>query len=198
MFESKTSGIAATRPWTLEAAHVLSRSHRVGIVVWTVAFSLLTAAGAYLAVPLGFTPVPITLQTLFVLLSGGLLGPVAGAASQLLYLALGVSGVPVFAFGGGGLPWVLGPTGGYLLAFPLASALVGWISGDSRGLFRPAAGLVAGTIAVFWFGGSWLLATTDGTPREIFAVAVAPFLTGAVLKAAIALVVMRGLRRHVR
>lgn len=198
MTDFKTDGVVAARPWAWEAARVLSRSHRVGIVVWTLAFSLLTAVGAHLSVPLGFTPVPITLQTLFVLLSGGLLGPVAGAASQLLYLALGVSGMPVFALGGGGWAWVLGPTGGYLLAFPLASAMVGWIAGDSRGLLRPVAGLVAGTLMVFWLGASWILAVTDGTPREVFVVAVAPFLTGAVLKAAIALVVMRGFRGGVR
>lgn len=197
MIQAKTDGAAVAHPWMLEVARVLSRSHRVGIMVWTAVFSALTAAGAYVAVPLGFTPVPITLQTLFVLLAGGLLGPVAGAASQLAYLALGVSGVPVFAFGGGGWPWVLGPTGGYLLAFPLAAALVGWISGDSRGWLRPAAGIVAGTVMVFWLGASWLMAITDGTPREVFALAVAPFLTGAALKAAIALVVMRGFRRTV-
>ncbi len=197
MIEPKTAGLAA-RPPAWEAAQAFSRSRPLGIAAWTLCFSVLTAAGAHFAVPLGFTPVPMTWQTLFVLLSGGVLGPVGGAASQLLYLALGVSGVPVFAMGGGGWPWLLGPTGGYLLAFPLASALVGWISGESKGLARPAAGLAAGTAAVFALGASWIAVVSDRAPAEIFALAVQPFLLGAAIKAAIALAVIRAVRGGAR
>lgn len=198
MIEPKAGGVAAPRPMAWEAANALSPSRPLGIAVWTLCFSLLTAAGAYVAVPLGFTPVPITLQTLFVLLSGGVLGPVAGAASQLLYLGMGVSGVPVFALGGGGWPWLLGPTGGYLLAFPLAAALVGWISRDSKEFLLPALGLAAGTAAIFALGASWVAAISDRGPAEIFAIAVQPFLLGAVLKGAIALAVIRAARGRAR
>jgi len=198
MIEPKAGGLAASRPVTWEAAQMFSRSRPLGIAAWTLCFSLLTAVGAHVAVPLGFTPVPITLQTLFVLLSGGTLGPIAGAASQLLYLGMGVSGVPVFALGGGGWPWLLGPTGGYLLAFPLAAALVGWISRDSKGFVRPALGLAAGTAVVFSLGASWIAAISDRGPAEIFAIAVQPFLLGAALKAAIALAVIRAARGRAR
>ncbi|MFN2327253.1 MAG: biotin transporter BioY, partial [Gemmatimonadales bacterium] len=77
------------------------------------AFALATAFGAHVAVPL--TPVPVTLQTLFVVLAGAMLGPRLGAASQIAYLGMGIAGLPVFV-GGFGLAYLAGPTGGYLLA----------------------------------------------------------------------------------
>lgn len=157
-------------------------------------FSALTAVGAYVTVPLGFTPIPMTLQTLFVLLSGAVLGPVGGAASQLLYLGLGVAGVPVFAGGGAGFAWVFGPTGGYLMGFPAAAALVGLIGGQERGLVRNALALIVGTTVIFILGMSWLLVVTDQSASQLFAVAVQPFLPGAVLKIAIALIVVHQLR----
>lgn len=160
-----------------------------------VLFAAATAAGAYVAVPLGFTPVPMTLQTLFVLTAGVALGPAAGAASQLLYLGVGAVGVPVFAGGGAGLPWMLGPTGGYLMAFPAAAALTGWIAGREGAVFRTAAGLVAGTAAIFVLGAAWLLTSGSVAPGQVFAAAVAPFLPGALIKAAIALAAARPLVR---
>lgn len=170
-----------------------SRAAAVSLAV--VLFAALTAAGAYVAVPLGFTPVPMTLQTLFVLLAGVALGPAAGAASQLLYLSAGVVGVPVFAAGGAGLPWVLGPTGGYLMAFPVAAALTGWIAGREGAVLRTAVGLLVGTAAIFALGAAWLSVTGVVGSGQLFAVAVAPFLVGAVLKAAIALAAARPLSR---
>ena len=170
-----------------------SRAATVSLAV--VLFAALTAAGAYVAVPLGFTPVPMTLQTLFVLLAGVALGPAAGAAAQLLYLSAGVVGVPVFAAGGAGLPWVFGPTGGYLMAFPVAAALTGWIAGREGSILRTAVGLLAGTAAIFALGAAWLSFTGAVGPDRLFAVAVAPFLAGAVLKAAIALAAARPLSR---
>ncbi len=163
-------------------------------------FALLTALGARVAVPLGVTPVPMTLQTLFVLLSGTLLGPVAGASSQLLYLGLGVAGVPVFAMGGAGLPWIFGPTGGYLMAFPLAAALAGWISGAEGRALRTAIAVVVGSAVIFAMGAGWLSVVTGLGSGALFLAAVQPFLLGAVVKAAICFVatrqmVARGRRR---
>ncbi|MGH7539390.1 MAG: biotin transporter BioY, partial [Gemmatimonadota bacterium] len=86
-------------------------------VIAVLAFAALTALGARIAVPLPGTPVPFTFQVVAVLLAGVLLGPRLGAASQAAYLAAGASGLPIFA-AGGGVAYLLGPTGGYLLAFP--------------------------------------------------------------------------------
>src|SRR5262245_31132406 len=99
-------------------------------VVAVVAFAALTALGARLAVPLPGLPVPVTMQTLVVTLAGALLGPYLGAASQVLYLLAGISGLPVFALGSG-FAYVFGPTGGYLLSYPVAAALTGLLAGRS-------------------------------------------------------------------
>ena len=109
---------------------VPSRGARRALAV--LAFAGATALGAYVSVPLPGTVVPVTMQTLFVVLSGLLLGPWLGAASQVSYLALGLSGVPVFAGGSLGLVALLSPTGGYLLAFPLGAFAAGALAGPAR------------------------------------------------------------------
>ena len=95
-------------------------------------FAALTAAVSPIRIPLGFTPVPITLQTLMVLLSGAILGARYGALSQVLYLSVGILGLPVFAGGSSGLPVLFGPTGGYLLSYPIAAFCIGWLSEKKR------------------------------------------------------------------
>ncbi len=172
----------------------MSRGRVLATTLGAALFALLTALGAQVAVPLGFTPVPMTLQTLFVLLAGALLGPVAGASSQFLYLGLGLAGAPLFAGGGAGLPWLLGPTGGYLMAFPMAAALAGGIAGKQGGIVRISAGMAAGTTIIFLMGAGWLSVVTDLASGALFAAAVQPFLVGAVVKAAIGAVVVRRVR----
>ena len=173
------------------AVPAISLDRRVTLPLAVAGFALLTAVGAQVAVPLGVTPVPVTLQTLFVMLAGALLGPVAGASSQLLYLALGVAGVPVFAMGGAGLPWIFGPTGGYLMAFPMGAALTGWIAGREGRVVRTTLAFVAGTVVIFALGAAWLSVVTDMGPGALFAAAVQPFVVGAAAKVAIGVIVTR-------
>lgn len=94
-------------------------------MVFAALFAALTAAVAWFKIPLPFTPVPITLQTLAVLLSGAMLGSYYGALSMMIYLALGALGLPVFAGGSSGIGALLGPTGGYLFSYPIASFVIG-------------------------------------------------------------------------
>ncbi|MBI2653327.1 biotin transporter BioY [Candidatus Woesearchaeota archaeon] len=94
-------------------------------MVFAALFAAFTAAVAWFKIPLPFTPVPITLQTLAVLLSGAMLGSVYGALSMIIYLAVGTLGLPVFAGGSSGIGALLGPTGGYLFSYPLASFVIG-------------------------------------------------------------------------
>lgn len=105
----------------LEIVNSPALSKIIGIVI----FIILTAIGAYIYLPLPFTPVPITLQTFFVILSGACLGAWGGFSSQLGYLFLGIVGMPVFSGGRGGIIHLLGPTGGYLWGFLFSSWLVG-------------------------------------------------------------------------
>src|SRR3989339_1369533 len=88
-------------------------------------FAALTAAVSPIKIPLGFTPVPITLQTLMVLLSGAMLGPYYGALAMILYILVGALGLPVFAGGGSGIGALLGPTGGYLISYFIAAFVIG-------------------------------------------------------------------------
>ncbi len=96
-------------------------------MVFAALFAALTGAVAWFKIPLPFTPVPITLQTLMVLLSGTVLGPYYGALSMVIYLALGAIGLPVFAGGSSGAGSLLGPTGGYLFSYPVAAFVIGYL-----------------------------------------------------------------------
>ena len=164
---------------------VTSRALRrlLGVAV----FAMATAFGARVAIPLPGTPVPFTLQMVCVLLAGAVLGARLGAASQGAYLVAGALGAPVFA-AGGGLAYLLGPTGGYLLAFPVAAFVVGAIAGRSLGTRRLLVGLIAGALVIQGGGAAWLAATTSDIGQAIRA-GVGPFLLFALLKVALVLLI---------
>lgn len=159
-----------------------------------VAFAALTALAARAAVPLPGTAVPFTLQVVAVLAAGFLLGPRLGAASQALYVAAGAAGLPVFA-AGGGAAYLLGPTGGYLLAFPLAAALAGLAVRRFGGVVGLTAGGVLGVAVVHAGGLAWLAGTLGG--EAALAAGVLPFLAGDAVKIALAVLLGLGLRERV-
>ena len=146
-------------------------------VVLMLGFTLLTWAGARVSVPLPFTPVPATLQTLAVLLAGAMLGARAGAASQATYLLLGLVGLPVFALPGAGPAYLLGPTGGYLVGFVVAAWTTGWLLRRLRGLgtWGTIAAFLAGSIAVHACGLAWLSVVLGG-PAAAWRAGSMPFL----------------------
>ncbi|MDH4071140.1 MAG: biotin transporter BioY [Ignavibacteria bacterium] len=113
-------------------------------------FAAATAVAAQVEIP--HYPVPFTLQTLFVLLAGAFLGPRNGALSMVLYLSVGVLGLPVFSGGGMGLMRILGPTGGYLLAFPIAAAIVGYLISKRAGLVWALLSMTASLFIIFLSG----------------------------------------------
>jgi biotin transport system substrate-specific component len=117
---------------------------------WITAFAALTALGARVEIP--HQPVPYTLQTFFVLLAGAMLGARNGAISMLLYLAVGAIGLPVFSAGGFGLMKFAGPTGGYLLAFPVVAAVVGLLTENFKSYFGIVASMFVGVMILFLAG----------------------------------------------
>ncbi len=117
---------------------------------WIIAFSLLTVAGAQIAIPI--KPVPFSLQTMMVVLAGAFLGSKNGAYSQLLYLFLGSIGLPVFANGAMGIAYLFGPTGGYLLAFPLGAFLTGYIVEKNKNYIVVTLAMFAGEALVIICG----------------------------------------------
>ncbi len=158
----------------------------------------LVALASQVAVPLPGTPVPMTLQPLAVLIVGGLLGNWLGAASLLLYLALGAAGLPVFTpVGLPGVLRLLGPTGGYLLAYPLAAYAVGRLAGDGQQIGRVALAAFAGLVLIHLGGLAQLLVLTGSLARAA-QFGTVPFLLGDFVKLVLAVLILRPTIRPVR
>lgn len=158
----------------------------------------LVAAAAQVAIPLPGTPVPLTLQPLAVLIVGGLLGPWLGASSLILYLALGAAGLPVFTpIGLPGVLRLIGPTGGFLLAYPLAAFAVGRLSGDGSNTVRIALAALGG-LALVYLGGLAQLLLLTGSIRTAARFGTLPFLIPDLIKLGAAVLVLRPTIRPVR
>ena len=172
---------------TLTAGAGTSAAVRAGAVVLIAAA---TATAAQFSVPLPFTPVPLTLQDTVVLLGGAALGSRLGMMAQVLYLAAGIAGLPVFA-ASATLPQgplrLLGPTGGYLLSYPFAAFLTGWLAerGFDRRYVTSVIAMIAGLAVVLTCGVTWLALFARPAGLGFSAALKAglyPFLAGDVLK----------------
>lgn len=128
----------------------VSRHDVISRSLWIVGFAALTAAAAQFEVQ--HYPVPYTLQTMFVLLSGAILGKRAGALSQIAYLLAGIVGIPVFAGLTFGLAKIAGPTGGYLLSFPVAAFVVGYLLEQKTSLPWTIMSMITGMFIIFSLG----------------------------------------------
>jgi len=157
----------------------MSAARQVAIVVGA---SLLVALCARLSLPLPFTPVPLTLANFGVLVVGLLLGSKRGFAALALYLAQGAAGLPVFAVGAGGIAQLLGPTGGYLLAYPLAAFIAGWIAERGAGKFgRFLVAALAAEVVIFAGGLAWLMVLTHGATQAM-TFGLYPFVLAEIIK----------------
>jgi biotin transport system substrate-specific component len=169
------------------ASHPLIR-HFVVPFAFAVAASAFVALCAHLSIPLVFTPVPLSMAPFAVILLGLLLGPRMAFASLCLYLAEGAAGLPVFSpQGPGGILQLLGPTGGYLMSYPFATALAGYLYHRKRQTF--SRGVVASgtaSLVILLCGASWLKALTHMDIQLILTQAVVPFLPGDALKILVA------------
>ena len=179
---------AAARPTLIEALWPASRTGALARnALLAVGGSLLLTLSAKINVP--FYPVPMTMQTFAVLMIGAAFGWRLGAATVLLYLAEGAAGLPVFAGTpekGIGLAYILGPTGGYLIGFVAAAALVGWLAerGWDRGFFWLAGAMFIGHAVIFAYGIAWLASSVGFA--QAWAAGVAPFYLATVFKTLLA------------
>jgi biotin transport system substrate-specific component len=172
---------------TLTAHRELSGAIRAAAVVLLAA---LTAAAAQISIQLPFTPVPFTLQPMVVLLGGAALGSRLGMASQVLYLLAGIAGLPVFAASSilpPGPLRLLGPTGGYLMAYPFAAFVTGWLAerGFDRRYFTSVLAMTVGLAVVFTSGVLWLALFAAPAPtglRAAVATGLVPFFPADVFK----------------
>ena len=185
---------------TLVAGSSLDRAIKVAAVLLVTA---LTALAAQISVPLPFTPVPFTLQPMVVLLGGAALGPRLGMASQVLYLALGSAGFPVFA-ASAVLPQgplrLLGPTGGYLMSYPVAAFVAGALAerGFDRRYITSVIAMAAGLAVVFTFGVLWLAWFAQPVQAGLASAlrtGLYPFLPADLIKICIAAAIMPGIWR---
>lgn len=155
-----------------------------------VAFAALMAVCAQINAPM--VPVPMTTQTFAVLLAGALLGAWRGATAVLLYLALGAAGLPVLSDGASGLEHFIGPTAGYLVAFPVAAVLVGALYDRAGSVTTKVGLLLAAHLLILAVGTAWL-ATAMGAAAV--AAGFTPFLIGALVKSGLVVAGAAGLRR---
>lgn len=169
------------------AARVLPRTRAVTASL-VVGFALLTALLAQVTIPLWFTPVPITGQTFSVLLAGAVLGWRAGAASMSLYWLLGVTGLPFYAEARGGWDVATGATGGYLVGFVVAAALVGYLAErrQDRSVVSALAAFLAASVVIYVFGLAWLAHSLDVGTARAMELGLAPFVLGDLAKVALA------------
>jgi biotin transporter BioY len=146
------------------------------------AFSLLTALAAQIVIPIG--PVPITGQTFAVLVTGALLGSRLGAMAMIVYLIEGASGLPFFYGGHGGLSHLLGPTGGYLVAFPAAAFVTGAFAenGWDKRFLTAAMAMGVGSLVILLAGWAWFSVVMHTPPLAAFKVSVAPHIAGDIIK----------------
>jgi len=166
-----------------------------GIVL---AGSALVAVCAHLALPLFFTPVPLSMAPFAVLVLGLVLSPRLAAATLGAYLLEGAAGLPVFGPSPavGGLAHLFGPTGGYLLSYPLAAALIALIARRmGRGFTPSAVAALSGSLVILFCGAVWLGVLTHGSLQSVFSLAVLPFLPGDALKIAAAAGIAAGWAR---
>lgn len=167
----------------------------VAMMTRTALMAAVTAVAAQITIPLPFSPVPFTLQVLAVILSGLLLGPRYGALAQAIYVLVGAIGVPVFAGFRGGLGVIVGPTGGYLVAYPFAAALAGLAAyaaanaARRRALWWSFLWGCAGLALIYALGATWLAAVTDLPITAALAQGVLPFVPLDVVKVGLAALV---------
>lgn len=161
---------------------------RVTTALLVVGFALLTAAAAQFTIPLPFTPVPITGQTFAVLLTGAALGSTAGASSQFLYVAMGAIGLPFYADGASGVSVVQGATGGYLIGFIVAAAIVGKLAErrQDRTVATAVPLFLLGSVIIYLLGVPWLANQLGVSGVEAIGLGMAPFVVGDLIKVALA------------
>lgn len=157
-------------------------------------FTALIVVGAYLKIPLG--PVPIVLANFFVILAGAVLGYRWAAASVGLYLLLGILGLPVFA-GGGGIAYLAGPTGGFLIGYLPGAVLAGVFTHTKKNNFiLDLTGLLTGALVIYILGVPWLKVSLEMSWADAVTKGMLPYLPGDAVKVAAALALLRLLRNR--
>ncbi|MFH1201685.1 MAG: biotin transporter BioY [Candidatus Omnitrophota bacterium] len=186
----------------------ITQSRLINNILGMAIFIVLTSLGAFVRIPLGFSPVPLTLQTFFVLLSGAVLGPNLGLLSQGGYIFLGALGLPIFTRASSGFFYLFGPTAGYLWGFVLASFITGnLVKHHPLRAFNKTGDLNFWTIFIYMIigdailltsGGLWLFAALKFNLWQAIFLGVLPFIPGDIIKAIAAAHLYRKIQARTR
>lgn len=168
-----------------------TRTTELRKMVFASLFAALTAAGAYIQIPIPFSPVPVTLQVFFVLLAGSMLKSKWGSLSMIVYTLLGVAGLPVFSGGSSGLGVLFGPTGGYIFGFIAAAFLIGKLAEEAEragksGLAVNILNMSAGVLVIYALGVTQLMLVAEMGPGTAITLGAIPFIPGEIIKTAVA------------
>jgi biotin transport system substrate-specific component len=185
-----TLGFGTALPGQRAFSLSTTRGRAVGILLG----SLFVALCAQIAIPLPWTPIPMTMQPFGVLLVGLLLGPWVGAGAMVAYLLEGAAGLPVFVPGFGGL-MPLGASAGYLLSYPLVAAATGLLAGRSRSYLRLLAATAVGDALILTCGAAWLATLTHASLPTALHLGVLPFVAGDAIKVLLAASIAAGTLR---
>lgn len=175
-------------------------------IVRTALFAALMGAFAYVAFPYPLSPAPVTLQVLGVFLAGIMLGPIWGSLAMLLYVFAGALGAPVFSMGTAGIGAIVSEQGGYLLAFPIAAFVIGWVTHGGRSPTDPhdrhpirlLAAMVAGVVIIYLFGVIGMMVVLSLSVEEALIMGALVFVPAEILKIAAALGIVRSDRLAAR
>ncbi|MDF2959562.1 MAG: BioY protein [Paenibacillus sp.] len=169
-------------------------------LVFSALFSALLVVSSFLNIHLGFTPVPISIQNLVVMLAGAILGPVYGFFSMALVVVLTAVGIPLL-HGNGGLALILGPTGGFIWAYPFAALLIGWAVKRIKG-HGPVAFIsiflaceLFGSLLLYVTGVPWLAHVAGYSMQKALAAGCYPYLPGDAVKAVVAALIVLPVRK---
>ena len=182
-------------------ADILRPRGRISSLVYdcflVLAGSVLIALSAKVAIPVPFSPVPVTGQTFTVLMIGALYGSGRGVLTVLAYMAEGISGMPVFTGAGAGLAYLMGPTGGYIAGFAAAAGITGLLAekGWDRNIFTTAMAMAAGSTAIYIFGTLWLSLFVGG---KALSLGLIPFIPGDIVKIVLAAVLLPSAWKFIR
>ena len=171
-------------------------------MVFTALFASVTAVCGFIAIPVPGTPIPIVLQNMMTVLSGMFLGPVLGTASTVLFLVVGILGLPVFSGGTGGIAKLMGPTGGFLIGYAIASLIAGLVAGRPQMgkktlLARLIVAAVLGFVVMYIPGVIHFMRSLGKTFSETMALCVIPYIPGDVVKTVLCIILARTLRSSV-
>lgn len=175
----------------------MNKTNKIRSMVMTALFAALLVVLSFISIPLPFSTVPITGQTLGIMLIGSILGPIEAAGAVIVYLLLGAVGLPVFAGGHSGLGVLFGPTGGFLFSFIFAAIVISLLKGDGKKALRLAlANTIGGIIVVYLIGVPWLSFMIKVSLTKALAIGALPYLPLDIIKVVFAVIIAVAVNRR--